>query len=69
MEATYGEPVVLLHELLRDGRPRDESIFGLLARLESKADAKGSGHVPEPVKQALARLRAERGTIPTRYVE
>ena len=69
METTYEEPVALLHELVGDGRPDGESIFSLLAQLESEVEAGASSRLPKPMRQALARSRTARGKILTRYVE
>jgi hypothetical protein len=69
MEIRYGEPVALLHEVLGNGCPDDESIFSLLARLESKVESGASSGLLQPVKQALARSRTDRGRTLTRYVE
>jgi hypothetical protein len=69
MESAYDEPVALLHELLGDGGPDGESIFSLLAQLESEVDAGASSRLPRPMRQALAKSRTARARILTRYVE
>ena len=68
METAYEEPVALLHELVGDGCLDGESIFSLLAQLESEVDA-GASRLPKPMRQALAKSRTARGKILTRYVE
>jgi hypothetical protein len=69
METAYSEPIALLRELLGNGCPDDESIFSLLARLESEVDSGASSRLLQPVKQALARSRTDRGRTLTCYVE
>jgi len=69
MESAYDEPVALLHELVGDGCPDGESIFSVLAQLESEVDAGASSRLPKPMRQALAKLRTARRKILTRYVE
>jgi hypothetical protein len=69
MEMAYDEPIALLHEALGNACPDDESIFSLLARLESEVQSSGSSGLSQPVKQALARSRTDRRRTLTRYVE
>jgi hypothetical protein len=69
METAYEERVALLHELVGDGCPKDESIFSLLAQLESEVDAGTSSRLPKPMRQELAESRTARRRILTRYVE
>ena len=69
METAYEEPVALLHALVRNRCPDGESIFSLLAQLESEVDAGASSRLPKPIRQALARSRSAGEKILTRYVE
>jgi hypothetical protein len=69
MESAYDEPVALLHELVGDGCPDGESIFTLLAQLESEVHAGASSRLPKPMRQAVANSRSSQKRILTRYVE